>query len=868
MSSGVASASLNLGVLSAMVEDKRSVLEDAVRVRQVELHCANVPTAVVAAMATAGLLTAILWGSVATPALGHWLLALLLAFSVRVGVLLWHRQAPPATADGAVWLTRYRFALFVHGVVWGLAGWLPLSPGDPAHKAILVLVLLGVSASGTFYAASDLKAGLLFGLPVMLMLSLRLFRQADRGDMLLALTCSAALVLMSVTAYRAHRVWRQHESLRLAEAAQAARLRSSEELLERTGAMAGVGGWELDLATMSLRLTAQAFRIHGAPSAGRPNLEAFVSLYAPEQQTEIRAGLEEVIAHATPYDRELPLTTAAGEHRWIRLIGRPALRDGKVVQIAGVVQDVTETKAAQRALAEQHHLLALLVRTTSEGFWFIDALGITTDVNPAMCKILGRPSDALIGYSVFRFVDAENAAMFRAQFLLRARGLGGRYEVALTRADGSPIHCLGNGTPLFDAAGRHTGSVGMWTDITQRKEAERALIAAKEEAERANRAKSQFLSSMSHELRTPMNAILGFGELLGSDPVNPLIDRHRDYVREILRGARHLLDLIDEVLDLAMVETGKLRVSTEPVLLRELLQECLALMHPLGRARGIVLSVVDESACECFVLADRSRLKQVLLNLMSNAVKYNRPQGDVRIGCRREGEAVRVEITDNGLGIESDEAERLFQPFERLHAGQSPIEGAGLGLMLSRQLLDAMGGRIGLLSEVGHGSTFWIELPWTEPQAHAEQGGLAVATSPGPLSTLEGAAARMAVPIKVLYIEDNPVNVLLMEAMLARLPGLVMISAPLPAIGLQMAIDERPDLILLDIQLPGMDGFEVLRRLRLDPASRGTPVIAVSANAMPGDVDEGLKAGFARYLTKPLDMNVLHAAVDTALAAG
>ena len=401
--------------------------------------------------------------------------------------------------------------------------------------------------------------------------------------------------------------------------------------------------------------------------------------------------------------------------------------------------------------------------------------------------------------------------------------------------------------------------VRTFADVTAYFEAQQALTGAKEEAERANRAKSEFLSRMSHELRTPMNAILGFGQLLVSDTKHPLAEQQREHVGEILRGARHLLNLINEVLDLALVETGKLQVLLEPVHLAELLQECIGLVHPLARTDGVDVKVLDESGCACFVLADRTRLKQVLLNLVSNAIKYNRAQGHVHIDCTAEALSVRIGISDNGPGLSAPQAARLFQAFERLDAVRTGVEGAGLGLALSKHLMDAMGGEIGLDSVVGEGSTFWLRLPRAEAPRVQGRGELVASPLPGDL--LPPTRLR-----KVLYIEDNPVNVLLMEAMLGRVAGLQLSSAPLPMLGLQMAADERPDLILLDIQLPGMDGFEVLRRLRLSEAGRHVPVIAVSANAMSHDVEHGLAAGFLRYLTKPLDMRELLVAVEEALA--
>ncbi|MEQ1684030.1 MAG: PAS-domain containing protein [Burkholderiaceae bacterium] len=981
---------------SAMLQDDRVAIADALRAQQVRTHFANLPSAIGGALFAALLFFAMVREVVPAPALWAWLGLLALVLLVRAVTAMLFRRAAPEPASYRRWLLAYRLGIFAHGVVWGLTSLLPIPADDSLHQAVRIIVLAGVTASSFTMTAFDLPAALGFGAPVFGLLSLQLFAQSDSIYWTLGVAVIGTLAFLSLTARRAHRIVRNYVALRLAEGKQAEALRRSEELLERTGATAAVGGWELDLATMALRLTAQAYLIHDAPPSSRPSFDGFVSLYAPEQQVILRAGLAEVVANAMPYDQVHPLTTLRGSRRWVRLIGRPQLEGGRVVRINGVVQDVTEAKAAELALAEKHHLLSLLVQTTREGFWFIDTEGVTTDVNPAMCAILARPREEIIGKNIYAFVDAENALIFREQVKHRVVGVATGYEIALTRPDGSQVDCFNNATPIFDTAGRRIGAIGMFADISARKraevqlratsaeltqkthalqvtldsiaqgivsmdaagrvsvhnrrmlelldlpdtlvkpgttlteiatfqnergdfgdglayiapesrqfiqamkhlhlpqlyvretrsgrrievqtrnlpdgslvrtyadvtayfEAQQALHDAKEEAERANRAKSEFLSRMSHELRTPMNAILGFGQLLVSDTKHPLADQQREHVGEILRGARHLLSLINEVLDLALVETGKLQVSLEPVQLADLLQECRGLVHPLARADGIEVAMPDAAACTCFVVADRTRLKQVLLNLLSNAIKYNRPRGHVHITCAIDARGVRIGISDNGPGLSEQQAARLFEAFERLDAVRSGVEGAGLGLALSKHLMDAMGGEIGLDSEVGVGSTFWLRLPHADGPALPGRGELLVAPLPG--DRLPPARLR-----KVLYIEDNPVNVLLMEAMLGRVAGLQMISAPLPTLGLQMVVDERPDLVLLDIQLPGMDGYEVLRRLRLTEAGRQVPVIAVSANAMAHDVEHGLAAGFVRYLTKPLDMLELMAAVEAALA--
>ena len=392
-------------------------------------------------------------------------------------------------------------------------------------------------------------------------------------------------------------------------------------------------------------------------------------------------------------------------------------------------------------------------------------------------------------------------------------------------------------------------------DITPRKRAELALIAARDEAERANKAKSQFLSHMSHELRTPMNAILGFGQLLESDVQHPLTPQQQGWLGEILHGARHLLDLINEVLDFGRIESGRLELKPEPLLLSELVAESLALVRPLAQPRQVKLMHSTGPLDQAWVMADRTRIKQILLNLLGNGIKYNRLGGQLQLACRLEATEVWVGVQDTGPGITPEDQGRLFQPFERLGASHGDVEGTGIGLALSRKLLQAMGGSIGLDSEPGLGSTFWFRLPRTAQ----------------PASRLENPAQASAQPADmegvrtVLYIEDNPVNVALMEAMLGRLPGVRLVSASVPAEGLQLAQQLQPALVLMDISMPGMDGFEALARLRANEATRGLRVVAVSAHALPADIEAARVAGFESYLTKPLSLESLLSTVQQAL---
>jgi signal transduction histidine kinase/ActR/RegA family two-component response regulator len=365
----------------------------------------------------------------------------------------------------------------------------------------------------------------------------------------------------------------------------------------------------------------------------------------------------------------------------------------------------------------------------------------------------------------------------------------------------------------------------------------------------ASRAKSEFLSAMSHELRTPMNAIIGFAQLLETEPDSPLSGHQQRFVRQILKAADHLLQLINQVLDLSRIEAGKMALSLEAVSLEDLMEEVQPLLQHLLQQHQV--SPIKSELGGLMVKADYARLKQVLLNLTSNAIKYNRPQGQVRVIARQQGPSVRVEVRDTGPGIPAAQLGELFQPFNRLGVESADIEGTGIGLSLSQRLVQAMGGEIGVESTLGSGSTFWFTLP-----AHAgrETSANLGPTPPNPVLAPSQVHGDLARSMSILYIEDNPANVMLMGEIVQRLPGVQLRSAHNVETGMAMALEQRPDLVLMDIHLQGPDGYEGLRLLRQAPQTASIPVIALSAHALESDIARGVEAGFDAYYTKPVQV--------------
>ncbi|HKP04707.1 MAG TPA: ATP-binding protein [Chthoniobacterales bacterium] len=476
-------------------------------------------------------------------------------------------------------------------------------------------------------------------------------------------------------------------------------------------------------------------------------------------------------------------------------------------------------------------------------------------VNASFCNMVGYSKEELAQRTAedITFVDDIETGRQLAQTLL-----GG-----MTRSTGDKRYVHKNGEILWvsrtasivrDEKGEPQHFLLMVEDISERKATEAALRQAKEEADRANHAKSEFLSRMSHELRTPLNSILGFSQLLDRQSSSEI---QRSRVRYILSAGRHLLNLINEVLDISRIEAGNLQLSLEPVCVEEAIAEAVDLMRPLAAERAIGLIASSSLETSTYVLADRQRLKQVLLNLLSNAVKYTAVQGSVTLSFTESGRnSIRVQVRDTGAGIPVEKLARLFTPFDRLGAEQSTVEGTGLGLALCQRLVQAMHGCIGVNSTLGNGSTFWLELPQAESpfQKLAAQKIAVAAEDPAP------DAGR-----RVLYIEDNFSNVTLVEQMLAERPNIELITAMQGRVGLELARKHSPDLVLLDLHLPDLPGWQVLGQLKADPVTRDIPVIVISADATAPQIKRLLSSGARAYLTKPLDIAEFYRVIEEAL---
>ena len=589
-----------------------------------------------------------------------------------------------------------------------------------------------------------------------------------------------------------------------------------------------------------------------------------------ELETQIAPGFEALVFKASRGIEDIYELTYIRKDgsRFPAVVSVTALRDEQNAIIGYLLigtdntarkQIEEEQKKLDQRLRDQQFYTRSLIESNIDALMTTDPIGIISDVNKQMEALTGRTRDELIGAPFKNYFTDPGRAEAAIKQVLNEKKVT-NYELTVRAMDGKETVVSYNAATFYDRDRRLQGVFAAARDVTERKLMDRELENAKSVAEKANLAKSDFLSSMSHELRTPLNAILGFAQLLeGGSP--PPTDAQGVKLNQIIKAGWYLLELINQILDLAVIESGKLLLSRESVSLIDVMLECQAMIEPQARKRDIHINFLPFDA-SWFANADRTRVKQVMINLLSNAIKYNREHGTVEVACTLSSpERIRISVKDSGKGLSSEKLAQLFQPFNRLGQETGAEEGTGIGLVVTRQLVELMGGKIGVKSTVDVGSEFWIELAQdVMPQLAVEDIQHVDLALPA-----QGITHSNPAQYTMLYVEDNPANLMLVEQIIEGHPHITMLSARDGNQGIALARAHLPDVILMDINLPGMNGFQALKLLREDQKTKHIPVIAISANAMPRDVEKGIEAGFFRYLTKPIKINKFMYALGDAL---
>jgi PAS domain S-box-containing protein len=681
------------------------------------------------------------------------------------------------------------------------------------------------------------------------------------------------------------------------------KLRASEARLSRAQEIAHLGYISKNPNSDLLEWSDEVFRILGhEPQAFQPTREALVKAVHPDDAGLLADALMDLSVHQKPIDLKHRIVRPDGSVRWVHVLMEPVWdNDGRVVRYDGTFLDISDLIRFEEELRESEALKSAILESALDAIITMDSEGRILEFNPAAETTFGYKREEIIGRSLANALipPGFREMHIRAYENCLEKGfsdkLNQRLEVSAMRANGEefPVEVA------IHRISRHDQETftGFVRDISERKRAEAELRAsqaqlqrahdeleqrvhertqeleetnralnteiaerqiamgalrdivgqleiAKEEAERANSAKSEFLSRMSHELRTPMNSIMGFAQIMEMTAPE---GRQAHRINQILKAGQHLLHLINEVLDLSRVESGRLSLMPEPVSVGAAIDTAVDLIRPLCQQRDVTV-IHDAGRCEkIFVTADHQRLAQVLLNLLGNATKYNRHGGTIQIVCDSSKPGwIRLSVRDSGVGIAAADLPRLFVPFERLSATAGSVEGTGLGLALSKRLVEAMGGSMGVESAVGLGSTFWLELP---------AAGAPTSISEDPID--EHSMDFGGVPATILYIEDSATNYQVLEDLLSVHENLHLVGASDGRSGLEMAVQTQPALILLDLHLPDMHGEEVLQHLKEELTTSTTPVIVVSADATPTQIHRLLEGGAVEYLTKPLDVRRL-----------
>lgn len=628
------------------------------------------------------------------------------------------------------------------------------------------------------------------------------------------------------------------------------RLKQIEERYNLSQRHASFGVWDWNIQTNDLYWSEQIGPLIGyADVEVEANYADFIAAIHPDDRDFVSEAVRAAVEDGADYDIEHRVVWPDGTVRWIRETGNVTrAEDGTPLNMIGVAQDITSRHNADKALKENAAQLNQAQQIAHLGHWSWDVTSGNLYWSDEIYRIFGyQPGEIEPTYE--KFIDTLHPddvdRIKQSEDQAFAEGRPHSIDHRIIRHDGSEAWVHEEAVAISDEQGNPVRLTGTVQDITVRKHLEQQLADKMEQAEAANFAKSTFLSHMSHELRTPLNAILGFAQIL---EMENLTDSTGHGVKEILSSGWHLLELVDDLLDLSQVETGMIDMAIKPVPVIDILQECQSMIEPMLAERELTL-IPTYLNSHYTVQADRRRLKQIIVNLLSNAIKYNRAGGDVEVTCQQRSNNIRINIRDTGQGIAEDMLPRLFTPFDRL--GKEGIEesGTGIGLTLVKRLTQKMNGKIGVASNSGVGSTFWVEFPAGVSVAEQQE------------KYYQGNNNMHTNEVSVLCVEDNRANLQLIESFFAKKDNVKLHSATTATEGINLAKQHQPDIILMDIKLPDINGFEALARLRSMQETAVIPVIAVSAIAHENDIAAGLKAGFNRYLTKPLNLNELEDAM-------
>jgi len=630
----------------------------------------------------------------------------------------------------------------------------------------------------------------------------------------------------------------------------------SEERLKRSQRFANIGNWDLNLTDRTLYWSERVPPLLSGPGV---RLEAsyvnFLHAIHPSDRQKFINAMETCIEEGTGLDIEHRVIWLDGSVRWLRNRGDVVRNaDGDPLNLLGIVIDITRIKEAE----EETRRFQRVIENSDSAVLITDLSGSITYANAAFANLfkLYTKNSQTLSLNDILARPTEEAA--KDLLFSLEKGISWCNIIKVKNTEDTVFPAKVTAGVVTNESGDSEFNFCLLEDYSDEIHRRSQMQAARDDAEKANRAKSEFLSSMSHELRTPLNAILGFAQLLQFNPKEPLTKAQLSCVNHILKGGEHLLELINGVLDLSRIEAGKIDISLEPINLKKIIEECVEMSQPIAAKHTITLNANICPSCPETVQADHTRLKQVLLNLLSNAIKYNSEEGHVEIKCACEDrEMARVTIIDTGNGIPSEKHQELFKPFSRLGAEQTAIEGTGIGLALTQKLVTLMKGHIGFESSVGVGSHFWVDLPKTQKAEHKK----------APRHYLNAMTTLPEITGSLLYIEDNPSNIELMEMIMSYIKGLKMTVAHNAELGLSLAETSPPDIILMDINLPGMSGYEALKKLRALDKLAHIPIIALSAHATKHDLEKGLAIGFDHYLAKPVQVDALALAIQEAMAS-